>query len=80
MRLADLCQSTDDVVGEVHALSEAALLPTVRPEDVGGFANRINNRIRELRGRRVADAWSPEVQLLIERVAAEMEKHVRRIS
>lgn len=79
-RLADLCHATDDVVGEVHALSEAALLPTVRPEDIGAFANQINNRIRDLKGRRVDDAWSPEVRLLIERVATAMERHVNKLS
>ena len=80
VRLADLCHSTDDAVGEVHALAEAALLPMVRPEDIGAFANRINNRICDLRGRRVDDAWSPEIRLLIERVAAAMEKHIRKLS
>lgn len=79
-RLADLCHATDDVVGEVHALAEAALLPMVRPEEIGMFANQINNRIRDLKGRRVEDAWSPEVRLLIERVAAAMEKHVNQLS
>jgi hypothetical protein len=74
LRLADLCHSVDDAVGEVHALSEAALLPTLAPEDIGTLANRINNRIRALRGRRVDEAWSPEVGLLIERVAAAMER------
>ncbi len=79
-RLADLCHSTKDVVGEVHALAEAALLPTVPPDDLGTFANRINNRIKDLRGRRMDDAWSPEVRLLIERVAAVMDRHVRRLT
>jgi hypothetical protein len=80
LRIADLCHSSDDAVGEVHALGEAALLPTVRPEDMGTFANRINNRIRELKGRQVDDAWSPEVRLLLERVADAMYKHLSRLS
>ena len=80
LRLADLCNSTDDVVGEVHALAEAILLPTVSPQDIGGLANRINNRIRDLKGRRVEDAWSPEVRALIERVIVVMEKHVGSLS
>jgi hypothetical protein len=79
-RLADLCHATNDVVGEVHAVAEAALLPMVRPEDIGAFANRINNRIHDLRGRRVEDAWSPEVRLLIERVAAAMERQIGKLS
>lgn len=79
-RLADLCQATDDVVGEVHALSEIALLPTVTPEAIGLIANRINNRIRDLKGRRIEDAWSVEVRALLERVIAAMEKRVRDLS
>lgn len=80
LRIADLCHSMSDAVGEVHALAEAALLPTVTLDEIGGFANRINNRVRELKGRRVEDAWSPEVRLLIERVASAMEKHTSRLS
>lgn len=80
LRLADLCHSVNDAVGEVHALSEAALLPTLAADDIGTLANRINNRIRELRGRRVDEAWSPEVGLLIERVAAAMERQSGKLS
>lgn len=80
LRLADLCHSIDDAVGEVHALGEAALLPTVTPDEIGTFANRINIRIRELKGRRVDEAWSPEVRMLVERVAAAMERHIGNLS
>lgn len=78
--LADLCQSSDDAIGEVHALAEAALLPTATQEGIGTVANRINNRIRDLKGRKVDEAWSPEVLLLIERVANVMERHVHDMS
>ena len=47
LRLADLCQSSQDPVGEVHALSEAALLSTSDMDNLGGCANRLNNRIRD---------------------------------
>jgi len=80
VRLADLCGSTNDPVGEVHALSEAALLPGLTAEQIGTLANRINNRIRELKDRRVEDPWSPEVRLLIERVATAMERHIAELS
>jgi len=79
-KLADLCHSADDAIGEVHALAEAALLPTVTPEEIGAVANRINNRIRDLKGRQVEEAWSPEVRLLIENVANEMERHAHAMS
>ena len=80
LRLADLCRSTGDSVGEVHALSEAALLPTANPEDVGDIANRLNNRIRELKGRRIEDAWSAEVRVLLGRVVAAMDKRISDLS
>ncbi len=80
LKLADLCHSTDDARSEVHALSQAALLPTVTPEDIGTLANRINNRIRDLKGRRVEESWSPEVRMVIERVATAMEHQLPTLS
>jgi hypothetical protein len=80
LRLADLCRSTNDAVGEVHALSEAALLPTVTPDEIGIIANRLNNRIRELKGRRIEDAWSEEVRALLERVIRAMENRMKSLS
>lgn len=80
LRLADLCHSTKDAIGEVHALSEAALMPTVTPDDIGILANRLNNRIRELKGRRIEDVWSGEVRALLERVIRAMENQLGRLS
>ncbi len=75
LRVAALCRELDDALGEVHALSEAALTPTATLEEIGKLAYRINSSIRDLKGRRVEDAWSPEVRLLITRVADAMERH-----
>lgn len=80
LRLAELCHRTEDAVGEVHALSEAALLPTVTPEEIGVLANRLNNRIREVKGRRIEEAWSVEVRALLERVIGAMEKRLGELS
>lgn len=80
LRLADLCRSTNDAIGEVHALSEAALLPVITTVQISVLANRINSRIRDLKGRRVEDVWSPEVRLLIERVANAMERRMAELS
>lgn len=49
LKLADRCRSSEDATGEIHALCEAALLSTSNPRDLGGFANRLNGRIRELK-------------------------------
>jgi tetratricopeptide (TPR) repeat protein len=79
-KIADLCQLTNDTMGEVHALREAALLPTARTRDVSEIANRINSRIRMLKGQKVEEAWSEEVCLLLARVASAMEKHFDKLS
>jgi len=80
LRLADLSKASDDSIGEVHALSEAALLPTTDPEEIAGIANRLNNRVRALKGKQIEQAWSPEVRVLLERVVSAMEKRVNDLS
>ncbi len=80
LRIADLCHSTDDAMGEVHALGEAAILPTATPETIGGIANRINNKVRDLKERKVEASWSREVNQLIERVSNKMECHLSTLS
>lgn len=80
LRLADLCQSDGDVIGEIHALSGAALLPTSDHEDLSRFANRLNNRIRDIKSNVNKDAWSSEVQELLEKVIGAMERHLNKLS
>ena len=79
-KLADLCQSSQDTVGELHALSEAALLVASDQEDLGRFANRLNTRIRDLKGHSSEDTWSGKVRGLLERVIEAMEKHFKELS
>lgn len=74
--LADICHADDDPVGEVHALSEVSMLPSATPETFGVVANRINNKLKELKERRIEKSWSNEVQQLIEKVAEEMRRHL----
>ncbi|HEV2247759.1 MAG TPA: NB-ARC domain-containing protein [Terriglobia bacterium] len=80
LRLADLSRASNDSLGEVHALSEAALLPTTEPEEIAEIANRLNKRIRDLKGKRIEEAWSPEIRVLLERVIAAMEKRISDLS
>ena len=79
-KLGDLCAFTGDTIGEVHALSEAALLPTATPTDVSEIANLINHKIQALKGERVEEAWSEDARLLLERVANAMEDHIADLS
>ena len=80
LRLVDFCQSDGDVIGEIHALSDAALLPASDHEDLSRFANRLNNRIRDLKNNVNRDAWSSEVQELLEKVIGAMERHLSKLS
>lgn len=77
--LADLYHADDDAVGEVHALSEIALLPSATPETMGVAANRINTKLREMKERRVSGSWSDEVNQLIIRVAEVMNCHLKEL-
>ena len=80
LNLADLCESSEDPVGEIHALCEAALLPTSDQEDLGRFANRLNSRIHYLKDRSIEDAWSGEVRELLARVIEKMERCLKELS
>ena len=80
LRLAELCRTSGDAVGEVHALSEAALLPTMSQEDIGWVANELNKCIWELRGARIEDAWSVEVRELLGKVIEKMETQLKTLS
>ena len=80
LQLADLCAASDDALSEVHALCEAALLPTSGKEDVGRLANRLNQRIRDLKERNIETAWSGEVRELLTRVIQKMEKELGVLS
>ena len=80
LKLADLCSLSDDPVGEIHSLCEAALLSTSDQEDLGQFANRLNNRIRGLKDDRIEDAWSVGVKELLGRVIEKLEHHRNELS
>lgn len=77
--MAELCHSTDDAIGEVHALAEVAMLSSATIETIGTIASRINNRLRILKDRGVEDSWSDEVRQLIERIAEKMRNHLQEL-
>ena len=79
-RLAELCEMSGDTLGEVHAMCEVALLPTSTHLVLGNVANRLNNRIRELKDQSIEDAWSPEVGELLSKVIQAMENCLRELS
>ena len=84
IKLADRCSASQDPIGEIHAVCEAALLSTSDMESLSIFANRLNNRIRTLKGTHM-EIWGlegshTEVRELIGQVIQEMEKHLSMLS
>ena len=80
LRLAELCQSSQDPAGEVHALSEAALLVASDQEALSDLANRLNNRINSLKSRSFEDDWPGRVQGFLGQVIGPMERHFNQLS
>ena len=72
-RLAGICREDEDVLGEIHALTETALLPGVGGENVGNVANKLNGAIRRVKEQGRDDARSEQVRKYLERVAEAME-------
>ena len=79
-KLADLCQLSQDPVGEIHALSEAALLVASDQEELGSLANHLNTRIRDFKDRSGMDTWSGKVRGFLERVIGAMEQRFKQLS
>lgn len=80
LKLADLCQSSRDPVREVHALSEAALLVALDQEALSDLANRLNNRIRELKDHGLGEDWLGRARRFLGQVIEAMEKHLSQLS
>ena len=80
MKLADLCLVTEDIMGEIHALCEAAFLPTSDVEDIGQFANRINRRIYEIKSQQVENVQWGTVKELLGQFIEKMEHHLSELS
>ena len=79
-KLAELCRQCNDVMGEVHALCEIALLPTTDHNTLGNVANQLNSRIRDLKHRHIEDAWSVEVRELLTKVIEAMEHQLNNLT
>ncbi len=79
-KLAELCMSSGDSLGEIHARCELALLPTSTHLVLGKVANRLNSRIRELKDRSDKNALSPEVSELLNKVIKVMERRLKELS
>ena len=79
-RLVGICREDEDVLGEIHALTEIALLPGVDGEHVGNVASQLNGAIRRVKQQGRDDARSEQVRSYLERVAEVMEKRRSELS
>ena len=80
LRLADLCRESRDWKREIHAVCEAALVFSFDIERLGSDANRLNGRLRELKERRIEDAWSTEIRQFVDRIIQAMEQRLGELS
>ena len=80
LKLAALCRASQDATEEIHALCEAALLSSSNAVELGHHANRLNNRIRELKSEDNQEAWSHEVHDLLHKVIAAMERQLSKLT
>ena len=79
-KLANLCRLSEDPMGEVHALCEAALFSASDQEMLSLLVNELNNRIRDLKEKSVKDAWHEGVRELLVKVIEVMERHIKGLS
>ncbi len=80
MKLAKICKLSDDPKGEIHAISEASLLPNIGHQTVGNLASKLNNRVRALKDRDSNAIWSSEIRELLGRVVNVMERKLSQLS
>ena len=80
LKLSELCRASQDATEEIHALCEAALLSSSNAVELGRHANRLNQRLRELKSNNIKEARSPEVQDLLQKVIGEMERHLGKLT
>lgn len=79
-KLADICRLTDDYIGEMHALGEAAALSDNEDWELGRMANRLNQLIDHLKKKRRVDSRSVEVRNTVEGVIRVMESRLAELS
>lgn len=75
-KLADRCRGSNDELGEIHAICEAAISAGSDVDRLGEYGNRLNNRIRGMKEQRSDLAWSDEIVGLLSRVVEEFERRL----
>ena len=55
-------------------------MPGTDAERISEIANRLNNRIHEIKGRSIEDAWPSEARLFLRQLIEAMEKHLPNLS
>ena len=81
LKLADRCSASQDPIGEIHAVCEAALLSTSDIENLSVFVNRLNNRIHTHHiDIRDPEGSHMEIRELVDQVIKAMERHLWKLN
>ena len=79
-KMAELCQLSADPVGEVHALTEIAMLMGSNQEDLGRCANNLNARVRALRERGLSEPQLEQIRRHVNRVIERLERLLKDLT
>lgn len=77
--LADLCRSTGDYAGEIHALAEMCDAEGVGTEVISSAANRLNGLFVELNRKGQSPIDRDERRLVVERIAGRLEERLEEL-
>lgn len=76
--LASLCRAAEDPIGEIHALCQAAVVPSTGDENLGDRANELNRRLKTFK--ETGTDVVADVREDLEVVIGEMEKRLPRLT
>ena len=80
LRVSSLCESSQDWLGAIHALSEAMLLSTSDREEMSRYANRMNTLLRDIKRQKIEEAWSGAIEELIRRAIEALERQLANLT
>ena len=79
-KLADICASSQDLLGEIHALGEVVMEPGLDQEEVGAIASRLNYQLRAQKQEPTEGTQVKEARGIIKKVIQVMERNFDGLS
>ena len=79
-KLVELYRASQNVAGEFNAIVEAALLSCTNIEELSNFANRLNNRLRDLKAENNEEVRESDIHNLLRKVIEAMENQIEALS